>query len=260
MKLVATWNVNGVRARLPRIIEWLDARGPDIACLQELKADDDNFPYDEIARAGYTAVANCQKGWNGVAVLARGTGSGTANLIEAGLPGEEDFGARVVSAEVDGLAVISVYVPNGKDVDHADYPAKIRWLGALTDYIGASFPADSPALIGGDFNVVASDIDSFDPPGLAGTIFHTDAERAALDGITNLGYSDLFRALDPETPGFSWWDYRGGNFHKNLGLRIDLLFGSAPVVEKTRKVWVDRDFRKGQKPSDHAPVMAQIDL
>lgn len=258
--LVATWNVNGIRARLHRLLEWLDDRQPEIVCLQELKADDNNFPADDIERAGYTAVASCQKGWNGVAVLAKGTGAGAAGLIDNELPGEKDFGARLVSAEVGPLTVVSVYVPNGKDIGHDDFPAKLRWLDHLAKYLEATAGPGQTTIVGGDFNLVPADIDSYDSKGLAGTIFHTPQERAAYRQLLDAGFVDLFRDCEPELPGFSWWDYRGGNFHKNLGLRIDLLLATPPLAEKALKVWIDRDFRKGSKPSDHAPVMAQLDI
>lgn len=257
--LIGTWNVNGIRARLDRLLEWLDLRQPTVVCLQELKANEESFPWDEIQRAGYTAVAACQKAWNGVAVLARGTGTGTANLIEAGLPGMEEFGARVVTAEIQGgMKVMSVYVPNGKSVEHEDYARKLEWLGALRDYLAESFTSDEKVVIAGDFNIAPADIDSYDPMRLEGTIFHTESERAAYQGLIDLGYADLFRDLDPETPGYSWWDYRGGAFHKNLGLRIDLILASPPVSQVCERVWIDRDFRKGQKPSDHAPLIAEL--
>lgn len=257
--LIATWNVNGIRARLDRLLEWLELRKPAAVCLQELKADEDSFPWDEIQQAGYTAVAACQKAWNGVAVLARGTGTGTANLIEAGLPGMEDFGARVVTVEVHGdLKVMSVYVPNGKSAGHEDYHRKLEWLEELRQYLADSFAPDEKVVVAGDFNIAPADIDSYDPAGLEGSIFHTKPEREAYKRLIELGFSDLFRDLEPETPGFSWWDYRGGAFHKNLGLRIDLILASAPVRESCQRVWIDRDFRKGKKPSDHAPLIAEL--
>lgn len=254
--LVATWNVNSVKARLPRLLEFLDVRGPDVVCLQELKVAADAFPMLDVRAAGYEAVVVGQRQWNGVAVLARGP----LALRHTGLPGEEDFGARLVAAEVDGLAVASVYVPNGKDLGHDDFARKLRWLDHLGDFLAGNYDPASPLVVAGDFNVCPADVDTFDPVGLSGEIFHTVEERAALVRLRDWGLVDLFRRSHPEVPGFSWWDYRGGNFHRGLGLRIDLLLGTAPVAAALRGAAVERDFRKGPKPSDHAPVTVDVAL
>ncbi len=251
---LATWNVNGIRARLERVLEWLEARDPDIVAIQELKTDDDNFPYDELRKSGRYVLAHCQKGWNGVAILSKEK----PILIEEGLPGFADSGARLIAAEVSGIKAVSVYVPNGKDVDHPDYEKKLAWMDGLRRYIADTFdPADS-LFVGGDFNIVPQDIDSYDPEGLAGTIFHTDKERESFGALLEWGLVDAFRAANPETQFFTWWDYRGGNFHKNLGLRLDMILLSKPLIDRVDSVWVDRDFRKGKKPSDHAPVIADL--
>lgn len=257
--LIATWNVNGIRARLDRLVEWLESRRPDVVCLQELKADEASFPADPIDDAGYVATAAYQKGWNGVAVLSRKSWTDSPRLIENKLPGMEENGARLVAAELKGgLKVVSVYVPNGKAVDHDDYSAKLRWLDAFTDFVAKNFSPNERVVIAGDFNIVPSDIDSYDPVALAGTIFHTDAERSAYREMLDLGYVDLYREFKPSEPGFSWWDYRGGAFHKNLGLRIDLILATNPVKGMIQDVWIDRDYRKGPKPSDHAPLIVEL--
>ncbi len=254
--LVATWNVNSVKARLPRLLEFLDARGPDVVCLQELKVSEDAFPMLDVRAAGYEAVVVGQRQWNGVAVLAREP----LALRHAGLPGEGGSGARLVAAAVDGLDVVSVYVPNGKDLGHDDFAGKLRWLERLGDFLAQAYDPGAPLVVAGDFNVCPADVDSFDPVGLAGGIFHTDAERAALSRLRDWGLVDLFRRAHPDVPGFSWWDYRGGNFHRGLGLRIDLLLGTAPVAAGLQGAAVERDFRKGPKPSDHAPVTVDVAL
>jgi exodeoxyribonuclease-3 len=251
---LATWNVNGIRARLQRLLEWIEERSPDVVAIQELKTDDDNFPYDELRKTGMFVLAHCQKGWNGVAVLSKQK----PTLIEAGLPGFEDFGARLISAEIGDIKAVSVYVPNGKDVTHDDYEGKLRWLSGLSEYIAKTFSPDDQLFVGGDFNVAPEDIDSYDPEGLAGTIFHTDKERAAFSSLLDWGMVDAFRAANPDLQFFTWWDYRGGNFHKNLGLRIDMVLLTRSLAERVASVWVDRDFRKGSKPSDHAPVIADL--
>lgn len=253
---LATWNVNSVKARLPRLMEFLDAREPDVLCLQELKVADDAFPVLDVRASGYEAVVHGQRQWNGVAILARAP----LVLRHAGLPGEEDFGARLVAAAVGGVDVVSVYVPNGKDLGHDDFAAKLRWLQRLAGFLAESYDPAAPLVVAGDFNVCPADVDSFDPVGLAGEIFHTDEERAALTRLQEWGLVDLFRTAHPDVPGFSWWDYRGGNFHRGLGLRIDLLLGTAPVAAGLRAAAVERDFRKGPKPSDHAPVTVDVAL
>lgn len=255
---IATWNVNSLNARLDYLLDFLATRAPDVLCVQELKLADDAFPWVDVEAAGYHAVVHGQKSWNGVAVLAKSQ----PKLLEAGLPGQAGAGARVVTAEVDGLSVTSVYVPNGKEVGHADFPMKIAWLAALADYAEALTRGDLPVVVGGDFNLCPGDLDSWDPAGFAGHIFHTDAERGAYRRLLDAGLVDVFRAANPSDPGYSWWDYRAGAFHKGMGLRIDLLLASPSLAAAVGEVSVDRDFRKkreGRTPSDHAPVVADLD-
>ncbi len=252
----ATWNVNGLRARLDFVLHWLAAREPDVVGLQELKLPDDQFPHDVFAQAGYQAVTHGQKAWNGVAVLSRKP----LELRQAGLPGQEDFGARLATAEVEGLSFTTVYCPNGKNTDHADYPRKLAWLDALAEHLRGR-PADEASVVCGDFNVCPTALDTWDEAGHAGRIFHTDAERARIAAVLDAGYVDLFRALHPDEQVFSWWDYRGGAFHRGHGLRIDFLLASEPVRARCREVFVDRDYRKkkdGLTASDHAPVVADL--
>lgn len=251
---VATWNVNGIRARLERVLEWVEQRSPDIVAVQELKSDDDNFPYDELKKTGMYVLAHCQKSWNGVAILSKER----PTLIEAGLPGFEDAGARMIAADIAGVKAVSVYVPNGKDVDHEDYERKLEWLRGLREYIDATFSPSDELFVGGDFNIAPQDIDSYDPEGLRETIFHTERERKAFSSLLEWGLVDAFRSANPDFQFFTWWDYRGGNFHKNLGLRLDMVLLTKPLADRIEAVWVDRDFRKGAKPSDHAPVIADL--
>jgi len=254
---IATWNVNGLRARLDFVRHWLRAREPDIVGLQELKLEDDRFPHDELAELGYRAATHGQKSWNGVAVLSREP----AELLQAGLPGQEGFGARLLGVRVGDLDFTTVYCPNGKSVGHADYPRKLAWLDALHAHWSAQHPPDRPAVLCGDFNVVPAAIDSHDPERLEGEIFHTPDERARIEALLAAGLFDLFRERHPERRAFSWWDYRGGAFHRGHGLRIDLLLGTKPVLERLRSVEIDRDYRKkkdGLTASDHAPVIAEL--
>lgn len=252
---LATWNVNGIRARLDLLRLWLRERRPDVLGIQELKADDDKFPRAEIEAEGYRAAVHGQKGWNGVAVLTREE----VEIVRAGLPAQEEMGARFLTVDAAGIRFTTVYVPNGKSVDHDDYARKLDWLDALAAHLDRP---DRPAIVCGDFNVVPAPADTWDEAKLAGTIFHTDAERARLLGLGRLGWADLYRAKNPDTKAFTWWDYRAAAFPRNLGLRIDLMLGSADVARRVRSVEIDRDWRKkrdGLTPSDHVPVVADVD-
>jgi exodeoxyribonuclease-3 len=261
--LVGTYNVNSVNARLDFVLDFLRTREPDVLCLQELKVDDESFPRLAFAQAGYKSLTHGQLQWNGVAVLTRmdALRGSEPEVLRAGLPGQEAMGARVLTVRTLGLVVTSVYVPNGKSTSHPDYQAKLAWLDAFVAHVKDELDPKEQVVIGGDFNLVPSDLDTWDPKSHEGHIFHTDAERERWKRLVALGYHDLYRALEPETQTFSWWDYRGGAFHKKQGLRIDFLLGSEPVLGRTRKVWVDRDFRKKRSdltPSDHAPVLAEL--
>lgn len=257
--LVATWNINGLRARLDFLLYWLNARKPDVVGLQELKLTDEQFPQLELQAAGYRAVTHGQKSWNGVAVLTRQP----ATLVQRGLPGRDEDGARLLSVEVGALRYTSVYVPNGKSVAHEDFPKKLAWLDALGGHLKETVAPEKLHVVGGDFNVVPEAIDSWNEELLSGHIFHTPEERNTIRALLGRGLFDLFRAKNPELQTFSWWDYRAGAFHKRQGLRIDLLLGTRGVLERTRTVEIDREYRKkkdGLIASDHAPVIADIDL
>ncbi len=261
--LVATWNCNSINARLDFVLDFLRTREPDVLCLQELKLDDESFPRMAFAQAGYKAVTHGQVQWNGVAVLTKMDAllGSDPKLVQAGLPGQEAMGARVLTVETLGLRVTSVYVPNGKSTSHPDYQAKLAWLDAFVEHVKATHDPAAPTVIGGDFNLVPHDLDTYDPAGHRGHIFHTDAERERWAKLVGLGYFDLYREKEPTTQAFSWWDYRGGAFHKKQGLRIDFLLGSRAVLDRTEKVSIDRDFRKKRSdltPSDHAPVIAEL--
>jgi len=255
---IATWNVNGLRARLDYVRMWLEARRPDVVGLQELKLTDEQFPHAELAELGYHAAVLGQKAWNGVAVLARAE----PRTLQLGLPGEEPFGARLLTVEVGGLAFTTVYCPNGKSVDHGDYPRKLAWFDALSEHLALTLDRTAPAVLCGDFNVVPEPLDSWDEERLAGSIFHTRDERRRFDALLEHGLVDLFRRRHPHAREFSWWDYRGGAFHRGHGLRIDLILGSEPVVGRLAEATIDREWRKkqdGLTPSDHAPVLVDLE-
>jgi exodeoxyribonuclease-3 len=254
---IATWNVNGLRARLEFVLAWLAERRPDVVGLQELKLTDDKFPHAELERAGYRAATHGQKAWNGVAILSREP----ARVTRTGLPGQEALGARLITADVVGLSFTTVYCPNGKHVDHEDYPRKLAWFDALLDHLRAEHDPARPTVLGGDFNICPTPLDSWNEEMLRGSIFHTDDERSRFRRLLDWGLEDLFRVKHPESREFSWWDYRGGAFHRKQGLRIDFLLGSADVAGRLASVRIDREYRKkkeGMTPSDHAPVLAEL--
>jgi exodeoxyribonuclease-3 len=255
---IATWNVNGLRARQDFLLHWLKTREPDLVALQELKLPGEQFPHDLFAQAGYQALAHGQKSWNGVAVLARKP----IAPVQIGLPGQEELGARWLEVEVEGIVFASLYCPNGKHTGHDDFARKLAWYDALAAHLAAHHRADVPLVLGGDFNVCPTALDSYDEAALAGQIFHTDDERARFRRLLDWGLRDLFREKHPELRAFSWWDYRAGAFHKGEGLRIDFLLGTAPVLARVRDVSIDREWRKkqGELPaSDHAPVIAELE-
>jgi exodeoxyribonuclease-3 len=255
---IATWNINGVRARLEFALRWLAERKPDVVALQETKLVDEQFPSDAFEAAGYRVAAYGQKAWNGVAILSRWP----IRVCQRGLPGQGAFGARLLSVETAGLALTSLYCPNGKSTEHEDFPKKLAWLDDLVRHFAPIAKREQPLVLGGDFNVCPAAIDSCDEAALRGQIFHTDAERQHFRELLDCGFSDVFRSLHPEQVAFSWWDYRGGAFHRGLGLRIDLLLANAAALARVRSVEIDREFRKkqdGLTPSDHAPVLADLD-
>lgn len=253
---IATWNVNGLRARHGLLTHWLAARQPDVVALQELKTSDDQFPHRELEALGYRAAVHGEKGWNGVAILARKP----LEVEQVGLPGS-DHGARLISARVEGVSVTSVYCPNGKAVSHPDFARKLAFFDALAAHWTARHPAHEPALLCGDFNVCPAALDSWNEAAFAGAIFHTEQERTRFRALLEAGLVDLFRARNPELQAFSWWDYRGGAFHKREGLRIDMVLGTRAVLDRVTAVEIDRDYRKKQAgftTSDHAPVIVDL--
>lgn len=259
---IATWNVNGLRARLDFVKLWLEDRQPDVVGLQELKMADEQFPHADLEALGYRAITHGQKSWNGVAILSRLP----IEPIEAGLPGQGDFGARLLRARVgegrSALDFTTLYCPNGKSTEHDDFPRKLTWFDVLRDWARAFVSSDARSVLCGDFNIVPTPLDSWDEDRLVGSIFHTDAERSRMSALYELGLHDLYREKESETRAFTWWDYRGGAFHRKQGLRIDFLLGTRPVVERLREVEIDREYRKkkdGLTASDHAPVIAVID-
>ncbi len=251
---VATWNVNSLTARWPRVAEWVGAREPDVLLIQETKQTDAKFPFDELAALGYDAAHYGQGQWNGVAVLSR---VGITDVTRGF--GDDDPEARLIGATCAGVRVYSCYVPNGRALDDPHYQYKLEWLGRLGDLVEGR-DRDEPLVVGGDFNVAPSDLDCYDPAAFVGATHVSGPERAALERLGAAGLVDLTRALHPDEVIYSWWDYRNGSFHRGWGLRIDLLLANAPMAARASASFVDRDARKGVKPSDHAPVVADFDL
>ncbi len=248
---LVTWNVNSLKVRLPRVLELLAEHRPDVVCLQETKCEAAAFPHAELADAGYGAVDHSGGRWAGVALLAR---TGLAlEAPSAGLPGEPaQDEARWLEATVADVRVVSVYVPNGREVDSEWYEAKLAFLDAAAARVREL--NDAPLVVAGDMNVAPADLDVYDPAAFAGATHVTPRERAAL---AQLDLVDAFRRLHPDEPGFTWWDYRAGNFHKGLGMRIDLALVSPQLAERTTRCGIERPYRKGTKPSDHAPLVIE---
>ena len=263
---VATWNVNSVKQRVPRLLPWLDERRPDVVCLQEVKLTSAAFGDllgAELASRGYAFAVHGQPRWNGVAILSK------AGLddVRTGLPDEPGFPepeARAVSALCGGIRVYSVYVPNGREPGSEHYRYKLAWLIALRNTVAAdagNAATGDPGevLVCGDMNIAAADADVFDPAAYVGQTHVTPPERAALAELQALGLRDVVRDRWPDSRVFSYWDYRAGMFQKDLGMRIDLILASAPVAARSQAAWVDRQARKGTSPSDHAPVIVDLD-
>jgi exodeoxyribonuclease III len=255
---VATWNVNSVKQRVPRLLPWLDQRQPDVVCLQETKLADDAFTEllgDELGHRGYAVALHGEPRWNGVAIASR---AGLDDVV-AGIPGGPGFPrpeARAVSATCGGIRVYSVYVPNGRAPDSEHYRYKLAWLAALREMVGAGPDA---TLVCGDMNIAPTDADVFDPQAYIGQTHVTAPEREALAGLEALGLRDVVRDHWPNERVFTYWDYRAGMFHQDFGMRIDLVLATAPVAGRVRAAWVDRQARKGTGPSDHAPVIVDLD-
>src|SRR5688500_11324044 len=255
---LATWNVNSVKQRMPRLLPWLDQRRPDVVCLQETKLDDDAFAQlltTELADRGYAYAAHGEGRWNGVAILSR-VGLDDVELGIPGAPGFPHPEARVVAATCGGVRVHSVYVPNGRVPDSDHYHYKLAWLAALRDVVAAGPEA---VVVCGDVNIAPADADVFDPAAYVGHTHVTAPEREALAALQATGLHDVVRDRWPTERVFTYWDYRAGMFHQDLGMRIDLVLASGPVAARVKAAWVDRHARKGTGPSDHAPVMVDLD-
>jgi exodeoxyribonuclease-3 len=254
---LATWNVNSLNVRLPRLLAWLAAEAPDVVCLQETKTEDAKFPRMEMEAAGYSACHSGQRTYNGVALLLR-AGSDEPTDIVTALPDFEDAQKRVIAATIGSRRVVCLYVPNGQSIDSDKYRYKLDWCRAATAWLRAE-SARHPALaVAGDFNIAPEDRDVHEPELWRGQVLCSDPERAVFRDWQALGLKDSFRQFEQPEKTFSWWDYRQLAFPKNHGLRIDHILLSAELAAKCTSCRIDRNARKGEKPSDHAPVIAEI--
>jgi exodeoxyribonuclease III len=253
---IATWNVNSLNARLARVEEWIDYAQPDVLCMQETKLADAAFPSMAFSALGYESASHGDGRWNGVAIVSR---VGLEDVVRGFEGPADDQGARLVAASCGGVRVHSVYVPNGREVGSEHYEAKLAWLGELHAYLEErDKPSDNVAVCG-DFNVAPDDRDVWDPAAFQGETHVTSPERDGLRALEAWGLVDSFRLCRGEDQLFTWWDYRAGNFHKHMGLRIDLVMLSRPLAERVAYALIDRNARKGKQPSDHAPVLVDID-
>ncbi len=255
MKL-ATWNVNSLRVRLPHVLDWLGQHGPDVLCLQETKILDEDFPVGDFEAAGYRPIYAGQKSYNGMAILSRTLPTDVC----LGLPEIEDGQRRLLAGTFADTRVINVYVPNGQAVGSDKYAYKLAWLAQFKAYLARQLQIHPRLVVVGDFNIAPEDRDVHDPALWQGSVMVSDAERAALRELLTLGLSDVFRAFDQPEQTFSWWDYRMGAFRRNRGLRIDLILCSPALRAACRACFIDTAPRRLERPSDHAPVVAEFDL
>jgi len=253
----ATWNVNSLKVRLPRVEEWLGEVQPDVLAMQETKMSDDAFPALTFQALGYDTVHFGQGQWNGVALLSR---VGLERPVYNFAPGvEPDTEARIVTATCGGVRVSSVYVPNGRALDNDHYRYKLSWMSRLVEHLSVDTRPEDDVIVMGDFNIAPDDRDVWDPSKYVGATHVSEPERSALAAVEQWGMSDLFRQHHDAGSLFSWWDYRGGDFHQGRGMRIDLVMGTQSVSKRCGFAIIDRNARKGQQPSDHAPVVVDLD-
>jgi len=254
---IATWNVNSILVRLPQVLEWLAANRPDVLCLQETKCVDERFPAEALREAGYRAETFGQPTYNGVAMLS----TAECRDVQRGFPDEEaDSPRRVMAATIGPLRVINVYIPNGALVGSDKYRYKLVWLKQLRRHLDDRYDPRRPLVICGDFNIAPEERDVYDPAAWEGKVLFSKQERAALKIIQDWGFVDLFRLHHPESGLYSWWDYRAGAFRRNQGLRIDHLWATEPLAQQCVGAWIDPAPRKLERPSDHAPVVAEFEV
>ncbi len=252
---IATWNVNSVVARLPLVLQWLVRARPDVLCLQELKCTEERFPAEAFRELGYSALAFGQPTYNGVAILSRSAATDVQRGFQAD---EEGAQARLLAATVEGVRVVNVYIPNGAFVGSDKYAFKLDWMKRLREFFDDNYWTDDEVLLCGDFNVAPEDRDVHDPAQWRGKILFSEKERAALEHLREWGFVDAFRRHVEDGGNFSWWDYRAGSFKRNAGLRIDHVWVSEPLAERSQGAWIDKEPRGWERPSDHTPVVVEF--
>jgi len=250
----ATWNVNSLNVRLPHVLDWLEEHQPDVLCLQETKQEDAKFPYSAFQKAGYQAIHIGQKTYNGVAILSRIPMA----EVQQNIPNFVDNQQRVLAASVGDLRVVCAYIPNGQALDSDKFQYKLRWLDAFTRWLQAELKTHPKLLILGDYNIAPEDRDCHDPVAWEGQVLVSPLEREAFQKLIGLGFHDSFRLFDQPDKSYSWWDYRMMGFRRNLGMRIDHILVSEPLKALCQKGYIDKSPRKLERPSDHTPVVLEI--
>jgi exodeoxyribonuclease-3 len=252
--LIATWNVNSILVRMPSVMRWLDDVKPDVLCMQETKCTDDKVPVDIFQERGYSCHLFGQQSYNGVAILTRGASETT----HRGFPGDDGAQSRLITTSFNGVQIVNVYIPNGQAVGSEKFVFKLGWMRRLREFFDAQYDKTAPVLLCGDFNVAPEERDVHDPRLWTGRIMFSEPEHAALQDIKNWGFTDSFRLHTEDGGKFTWWDYRAGAFRRNLGLRIDHIWVTDSLVPRSVKTWIDIEPRRWERPSDHAPVIAEF--
>jgi len=254
--LIATWNVNSILARMTSVTRWLDDVKPDVLCMQETKCTDDKFPTLVFQERGYQCQLFGQQSYNGVAILSRCA----CETTHRGYPGDDETAqSRLITSTVNDIQIVNVYIPNGQAVGSEKYEMKLGWMSRLREFFDQNYDPSRPVLLCGDFNVAPEERDVHDVRLWQGRIMFSEQERATLQHIKDWGFTDAFRLHTEEGGKFTWWDYRAGAFRRNLGLRIDHIWVSAPLAKRSRRTWIDKEPRGWERPSDHAPVVAEFD-
>jgi len=253
--LVATWNVNSILARMPLVLRWLDDVRPDVLCMQETKCTDDKFPTLVFQERGYKCQLFGQQSYNGVAILTRGE----CETGHRGYPGDDETAqSRLITSTVEGIEIVNVYIPNGQAVGSEKFEMKLGWMRRLRQFFDDNYDPSRPVLLCGDFNVAPEERDVHDVRLWQGRIMFSEPERTTLQNIKVWGFTDAFRLHNEEGGKFTWWDYRAGEFRRNLGLRIDHIWITEPLVSRSVRTWIDIEPRTWEKPSDHAPVITEL--
>jgi exodeoxyribonuclease-3 len=252
---IATWNVNSMKVRLPHVVEWLQNHEPDVLVLQEIKQLTENFPTEALQEIGYHSIASGQKTYNGVAVISK---SPATNPV-TDFPDLDDPQRRILASTVDGIRIVDLYIPNGSEVGSEKYEYKLNWLQSLRNFLEAEMQRHENVVVLGDFNIAPADADVYDPEKWGDAILCSPLEREALGKLFDLGLTDVFRKFEHPEGTFSWWDYRAAGFRRNAGLRIDLILTSDSMTERCKASYVDKEPRAWERPSDHAPVVAEFD-